>query len=109
VVQPDLLFVSAARAEICRDFVDGAPDLVIEVLSSAHPERDRIVKRDLYERDGVPEYWLVDRADRSIEVLRLEGGTYGPAGWFTGAEALASRTFEGLVIPLSHVFGSAAS
>jgi Uma2 family endonuclease len=46
------------------------PDLLVEVVSPPHPERDRLVKRSLYERNVVPEYWIVDPAAASIEILR---------------------------------------
>ena len=71
VVQPDLLFVATANEGICREWVHGAPDLVVEVVSPTHPERDRFVKRRLYARSGIPEYWIVDPTERSGEVLRL--------------------------------------
>jgi Uma2 family endonuclease len=110
VVQPDVLFVRRANAPIVQDQVRGVPDLVAEVLSPAHRERDRIVKRDLYARNGVGEYWLVDPEERSVEILRLDGdtNTYAPAGYFTfrrtpGA-SLVSATLPDLRIPLATVF-----
>src|SRR5436305_9026054 len=62
VVQPDLLFISRERAEISTEKnVQGAPDLVIEVLSKSTWNLDQDVKLQRYERFGVREYWLVDR------------------------------------------------
>ena len=104
VVQPDLFFVAAAREDICREWVYGAPDLAIEVLSSARPERDRFVKRLLYERNGVREYWLVDPDERSVEVLRLEDTVYAPAGYFSGEQILISHVLESLALPLPRIF-----
>src|SRR5258708_4783137 len=61
VVEPDLLYVSAAHADRMRErYVAGAPDLVVEVLSPSNPGYDRIKKLRLYEAQGVPEYWIVD-------------------------------------------------
>ena len=61
VVQPDILFISNERADIITpDNVQGAPDLVVEILSPATAERDRTVKLDLYATYGVKEYWIVD-------------------------------------------------
>ena len=72
VVEPDLLFVSTARAGIITEAnVQGAPDLVVEVLSPSTESRDRGYKRELYARHGVGEYWLVDPDARTVTVLRL--------------------------------------
>ena len=61
VVEPDLLFVSKERLHIINDDnVRGAPDLVIEILSPPTAGRDRTVKRTLYAKHGVKEYWLAD-------------------------------------------------
>ncbi|MYC89460.1 MAG: Uma2 family endonuclease [Gemmatimonadales bacterium] len=69
-------------AESCtrRHIVDeaglvGAPDLVVEVLSPSTAERDRGVKRRLYERQGVREYWIVDRAEHRVDVYRFGSGS----------------------------------
>jgi Uma2 family endonuclease len=70
VVQPDVLFVTAARAAIIEEpYVRAAPDLVIEVLSASTAERDRVLKRRIYELHGVREYWIVDPDARAAEVL----------------------------------------
>lgn len=90
VVQPDLVGIARKRASIVRQGVRGAPDLVVEILSPTHRERDLVVKRDRYARAGVPEYWIVDPEARGIEVLALEGDAYVPRGWFTGARPLMS-------------------
>jgi len=90
VVQPDVLFVTHANAGIVREHVHGVPDLVVEVLSPSRPERDRFVKRALYERNRVPEYWVVDPEERSVEVLHLEGAAFVLAGWFTDDDVVVS-------------------
>ena len=60
VVQPDIIFVSTERAHIItEDNVQGAPDLVVEILSPSTANRDRTFKRSLYARHGVKEYWIV--------------------------------------------------
>jgi Uma2 family endonuclease len=79
VVQPDLLFIVRGRLAIIGDAaIEGAPDLVVEVLSPGTRERDRGMKRDLYARAGVREYWLVDPPARTVEILSFEGGAYVP-------------------------------
>lgn len=76
VLQPDLLIVARERREIAPKWIDGAPDLVVEVLSPSTGRRDRMVKLALYARAGVPEYWIVDPEGRTIELLSLAGEAY---------------------------------
>ena len=103
VVQPDILFVSKARASIATPkAVMGAPDLVVEVLSPGTSERDRTVKAKLYARAGVQELWLVDPDTKSIQVLQN-----GPSGYEPQASAgstAASRVVEGFEIPIDTLF-----
>lgn len=71
-LEPDLVFVRADRLHLLSDRgVEGAPDLVVEVLSPSTVERDRGVKLERYQHYGVPEYWIVDPEARAIEVWRL--------------------------------------
>lgn len=95
VVQPDILFVSAARASIVTpDNIQGAPDLIVEILSAATRKKDAGMKRKLYERYGVQEYWLVDPELETVTVLRLEGDRY------VRAHELAKETGDALTSPL---------
>ncbi len=70
-VQPDLVFVSNERRGIIGDALRGAPDLVIEILSPSTAGRDRTLKLELYERQGVPEYWIVDPDEGLVDVWRF--------------------------------------
>jgi len=105
VVQPDVVFVSTARAGIVTEpEIAGAPDLVVEVLSPGTEERDRGYKRTRYERSGVREYWIVDLKQRSIEVLSLgPSGFEAPVRYGPGDE-LASTVVPGLRVPVAEVF-----
>lgn len=79
VVQPDLLVVlHSGRACITENNVQGPPDLVVEILSPSTATRDRELKRKRYEHFGVREYWLVDPADNTLEILNL---TTQPTLW----------------------------
>lgn len=71
-VQPDLLFVSSERRGIIGEaWLMGAPDLVVEILSPSTSSRDRGIKRRLYGRQGVREYWIVDPERNAVDVWRF--------------------------------------
>lgn len=77
IVAPDLVFVSNARRQIVTSTrIVGAPDLVVEVLSPSTRGRDLGVKRDLYARAGVLEYWWADHNARTIDAFALREGRY---------------------------------
>lgn len=107
VVQPDLLFVSQARAQIITEMnVQGAPDLVIEVLSPSTRRRDEGLKLERYEILGVQEYWIVDPARDAALIFRRTGeGLQAVADLTaTGGDMLTSPLFPGLEIPLAEIF-----
>ena len=71
-VMPDLMFVSNERRGIITEtWLMGAPDLVVEITSPVTEDRDRGVKLDLYERQGVREYWIVDPDENAVDVWRF--------------------------------------
>ncbi len=72
---PDVMVV-CEREKIKPNGVHGAPDLVVEVLSPSTAKNDRTYKKEVYERYGVPEYWLVSPSDKFIEVYRQVDGAY---------------------------------
>jgi len=77
VLQPDLVYVDTSRLAIITErAIEGAPTLVVEVLSPSTDVRDRGVKQGLYARYGVPYYWIVDPAARTVEALRLGGESH---------------------------------
>ncbi|MBI3391658.1 MAG: Uma2 family endonuclease [Nitrospirae bacterium] len=107
VVQPDLLFISAARASIITEKnVQGAPDLTIEILSETTRKTDTTLKRKLYERHGVLEYWIVDPENDSVETYRSTDTGFIHAGMLSREEGgvLSSPLFPGLAIPLTEIF-----
>ena len=76
VVQPDLLYVSPERRSIIGDRIEGAPDLIVEIVSPTTVLRDRGAKLRLYAEAGVREYWLVDAEMRQIDFLVAHEGTF---------------------------------
>lgn len=72
---PDMMVI-CDREKIKFDGVHGTPDLVVEVISPSTAARDRGYKKDVYETSGVPEYWIVNPMDRSIEVYLLANGRF---------------------------------
>lgn len=107
VAQPDLVFVSAERAGIMGELnIQGAPDIVVEVLSDSTRERDETVKRALYERCHVREYWLADPDERTVQVFRHTGSAFEPAVTFSSeaGDVLTTSLLAGLEIPVSEIF-----
>ena len=107
VAEPDLVFVSKARASIVTEKnIQGVPDLLVEILSPSTAANDRRVKLSLYERFGVPEYWIVDPETETVQVFRLSDGRYGAYLEFQKGDTLNSPLLPGLSIPLAEVFPS---
>jgi Uma2 family endonuclease len=80
VVAPDLLYVSRGRLDVVTDkHVRGVPDLVVEIISPGTRRADAIVKRRLYERVGVSEYWAIDPRVNTIDVHRRRHDSFAPA------------------------------
>ena len=106
VVQPDLLFVANERAHILfdGDNVQGAPDLVVEILSPSTAERDRTVKRALYAQYGVQEYWLVDPDTKTVTVLVLDAGAFAEVACHGAGQTLTSPTLPGFTVNLNDLF-----
>jgi Uma2 family endonuclease len=105
--QPDVVFISNERLGIINERIMGAADLVAEVISPGSRRRDRIDKRDLYEQHGVGEYWLIDPEAKTVEVLRLEAGTYQLAGRWHPGKSAQSRLLKGFQVPVSVLFDEA--
>lgn len=107
VVQPDLLFVSAARASIITEKnIQGPPDLVIEILSETTRRTDEVIKRKQYERFGVSEYWIVDPELETVKVHRLTGQGFQRAAELAkeSGDTLTTPLLPGLQLPLAAIF-----
>jgi Uma2 family endonuclease len=105
VVVPDLLFVSRERLDIVTERgVEGAPDLIVEIISPGTARRDRREKAQLYARHGVRHYWLADPDARALETLELEEGRYRGTAQLTGDARFTPTLFPGLEISLSSLW-----
>jgi Uma2 family endonuclease len=108
IVEPDLLYMSNVRAaEILTDkHVSGVPELVIEIGSRGTRKRDETVKRRLYERVGIEEYWIVDPAIDSIRVFRRATGGFGRPHELSSeaGDTLETPLLPGLTIPVARIF-----
>jgi Uma2 family endonuclease len=103
VVQPDLAVICDPRKlddKGCR----GAPDWIMEVLSPRTAAKDQRPKRDLYERHGVGEYWLVHPTDQVLFIYRLADGRYGKPDVRPALGETPVATLPGLVIQWASVF-----
>jgi Uma2 family endonuclease len=101
VVVPDLIYVSAARAGlVTAKNLQGAPDLVIEILSPSTRAQDERLKRDLYERAGVEEYWLVDPDRNTVTILRRRGPHFLPPKTFETGSIVSTPLLPGFELPL---------
>ena len=108
VVEPDLLFLSRERSGLATEQnIQGAPDLVIEILSPSTRNRDQGIKRRLYERMGVREYWVADPAGETVSVYRLAGEVFQLAAELShkADDVLSTPLLPGLNIPLARIFG----
>jgi Uma2 family endonuclease len=107
VVEPDLLYVSNERAAILQDWVRGAPDLVIEVLSPSTRRHDELRKRRLYERVDTKEYSIVDPELDLVKVFRRsDDGTLPRVAELTREEShtLSTPLLPGFSLPLNQLF-----
>jgi Uma2 family endonuclease len=106
VLKPDLLFILNEHLSIIQDWVRGAPDLVVEVLSPTTARQDRGPKLKAYARFGVPEYWIVDPDKRAVEVYRLARTGYPEPRRFLEPDILASPLLPGFALPVQDIFKS---
>jgi len=103
VVQPDVLVV-CDKSKISEKCIEGAPDLITEILSPSTNLRDRRYKKALYERFGVKEYLIVDPVSETVERFFLVDTGYGGSEIFNWDEPLTLHLFPELTLNLWEVF-----
>ncbi|NJN67475.1 MAG: Uma2 family endonuclease [Chloroflexaceae bacterium] len=105
VSQPDVVVVLNANLPIITDRrIVGVPDLIVEILSSDTAHDDQTIKRTRYAQAGIPEYWMADLSNDTVDLLVLEDGIYHSSGVFGGQVALPSRVIPGFPVPVEHLF-----
>ena len=108
-VAPDIVWISKGRLEGALDSAGHlrvAPELVVEILSpgSANVRRDRVTKLDLYSRQGVQEYWIVDCRLRTVEVFRREGAGLVSVVTLVDEDVLTSPLLPDFALPLRRIW-----
>jgi Uma2 family endonuclease len=108
VVEPDLLYLSNERMAdvVTPQHVRGAPNLVIEIASPGTRTRDETIKRRLYERSNVDEYWTVDPDAEIVRVFRRDARGFARIVELSrdSGDVLTSPLLSGLELPLSRIF-----
>ena len=104
--QPDLLFISNQRSAIIGQMVEGAPDLVAEVLSPSNTRSDIEDKLEDYAGLGVQECWLISPEARSVEVLELAEGNWTRLALSGLGDQVQSNVLSELTLTVGHLFGS---
>jgi len=105
VLQPDLLFVSSERMGILTEAnIQGAPDLVVEILSPSTRQRDLGIKRNVYAKYGVCEYWIIDPESKTVEILSWAKDGYCAAAVVSETDLLSTGLFPGMELDLAPIF-----
>ena len=108
VVGPDITVIRSERTDIIGSrVIDGAPDIVVEVLSSDR-NHDLVVKRRHYEQVGVAEYWVIDGVADTLTVLELVNGAYRERAVLTSGDTLTTPLFPAFSLPLGELFNHPA-
>ncbi len=103
VIQPDISVI-CDESKLDDAGCKGAPDFIIEILSESTAEKDATIKKDLYEKNGVKEYWLVDTWTKSIRVYLLQNGKYAFAKYYERDMVIEVDILKGLTIKLTDIF-----
>lgn len=104
-VQPDILFVSRDRLNIIgENNIQGAPDLIVEILSEGTAYRDTIRKKMLYARFGVLEYWIAAPQEKMIELYSLDNKTYQLIKTHFYNDTLESQVLKGFTLELKDIY-----
>jgi len=105
VVQPDIVYIGRERKSIITEKnIQGVPDLIVEILSESSLKEDKLIKRKLYEKCGVEEYWIIDPFDDSVVIYTRMGDRLKKALEFEDGDSLESPRFPGFILSLPELF-----
>ena len=103
--QPDIVFIAGGRTNIVGEKnIEGAPDLVVEILSPITAYYDLKPKFRNYEKYGVREYWIVDPEGRSVEIFVLKDARFLPSQRIRGSGVVESKILAGFTVTLEQIF-----
>lgn len=103
--QPDIVFISKGRLNIIGEKkVEGPPDLVIEILSPATAYYDIRIKKDMYEKSGVNEYWIVDPIQKTVEVFVNKNGKFELTNTAKVEGTIKSSILDELSVEIKEIF-----
>lgn len=103
VVQPDIMVI-CNQDKLDEKGCVGAPDLIVEILSPSTAKKDLTIKRELYEENGVKEYWVIYPKEEIVEVFTLAEGKYNLPQTYVNLDKIQVHTLPGLEIDLKEVF-----
>ena len=105
VIQPDIMFISKERNHIITYAnVQGAPDLMVEILSPSTAWRDWGVKRELYAKHGVKEYWIADPGNKIVWVMLLTNGVLEIQQTCHSGDTISSSVLAGFTVKVNDIF-----
>ena len=104
IAQPDIIFVTNEnRKIITKDNIKGAPDLLVEILSPSTSKRDMGIKKKLYARHGVREYWIIDPEREMVDVFSLKGREFESKRYGV-QDCLSSSVIKDMTIEVKEIF-----
>lgn len=104
-LQPDIIFIRKENMAIFQDWIRGVPDMVCEIVSPGTYRKDTAIKKEIYERYRVPEYWIVIPDLQAIEILTIENDKYQTHSVAELQGVVSSKVIEGLQVNIRDIFG----
>ncbi|MBF0458309.1 MAG: Uma2 family endonuclease [Nitrospirae bacterium] len=104
-LQPDIIFIKKENMAIFQDWIRGVPDMVCEIVSPGSYRKDTAIKKEIYERYRVPEYWIVIPELQTVEILTIEKDKYQIHSIAELHGVVSSKVIEGLQVNIKDIFG----